>query len=544
MYRLLVRCLIVFVVLALGTAPAAAGRIHALVIGIDDYQSRGGALPDLRGAVNDARDIAAALRERGAAEVRVLLNGDAHRDAIFENWYALKARARPGDTLLLSFAGHGAQEPERIPGSEADGLDEVTVLGGFRPDAPHNYQRIFDYEWRRLVAEAGDYRVILVFDACHSGTMNRPLQLPELPTRLRFGEYGTIDQDTVPLPMPGELSGAPPGTLAHETYIGATLDEQVAIELKLDGQWRGALSYFFARALRGAADLNGDGRLTRSELRRYIQENVRITTDQRQEASVQYAGSGEATLFGTVRWQAPIRRESGRVGLELADASDNLRERIFQRLPEFVEPAERDDADLIWKQGSAYLVSGLGDRVADLEYALNAHFDDFPALRGALEKWSVLPLIRGLSADRPLRLRLRKGETMDRGDELHRDGERLTLVVDAATHPYLTVFNLASTGEVQYLYPLAEFNDAPRLVPGTIFTLPAPFTVRAPYGADHLVVLTSRRQPLSLQEALQDMHDQRRPRAALEALQATLSEDGTGHELGVLGLFTAPAGER
>src|SRR5262249_3119547 len=59
------------------------GARHALVVGIDTYQSP--AVPALRGAVNDARAMASVLEERcgfPAANIRVLLNHEATREAI------------------------------------------------------------------------------------------------------------------------------------------------------------------------------------------------------------------------------------------------------------------------------------------------------------------------------------------------------------------------------------------------------------------------------------------------------------------------------
>ena len=55
-------------VLAAGLAaplPAFAGNLYGLVIGIDDYQH----ITDLKGAVNDARDVAGTLEKLEASKV-------------------------------------------------------------------------------------------------------------------------------------------------------------------------------------------------------------------------------------------------------------------------------------------------------------------------------------------------------------------------------------------------------------------------------------------------------------------------------------------
>lgn len=508
-------------------ARAATGAVHALVIGINAYEAQGGELGDLQGAVNDALDIATAFVETGAASLRVLLEEDAHRDAILEAWHAMKAGARPGDTLVLTFAGHGAQEPERVPGSERDGQDEVTVLGGFRTTAPHNYQRIVDDEWRELVTAAADFQVLLVFDACHSGSMNRSLARG----RSRFGQYGAIREDQLPLPALAPRR-EPPGALAHEVYLGATRDDLLVQEIILDGEPRGALSYLFGRALRGAADLDGDGVITRGEMRRFIDENVRQLTERRQFPAVRYQGSDDAPLFRV--GGCPARAEAAllpELGLAVANANEGgfdtenlLRAVSNMRLTPLGEAA------LIWDVASGRVRSAHGDVVAHVA----ADHPDLPLeLQGVADKWRALPALHALGECRaPLRLRIREG------DGLHREGSRVTVAIEPRTEPYLTLVNLPANGEVQFLYPLARFGDSPRVDPGAPHEIP--FVVQGPFGGDHLIALTSRERPEALHQRLHALHGQRAAAELFEALHATLAEPGGRHELGILAFYTAP----
>lgn len=518
--------ILLFAALALTAAPpqaeaGEAAHLHALVIGIDDYASRG-ALRNLHGAVNDARLIAATLERLGVGSLRLLLDGEAGRDAIFRAWRDMKRGARPGDTLLVTYAGHGGQEPERLPGSEADGLDEVLLLGGFRPQAPYNYERIFDYEWRALVEEASDFNVVLVFDACHSGTANRAMQGPEgLPARFAdLAAYGAIENDSLPLPT--ARLGAIPAALEHETYVGASQDEQVVHEILIEGRPHGALSHLFARALLGAADADGDGQLTRGELRRYLHENVRQLTESRQTPNVDFVGAGERPLFPVPPPQAESL-EPPLLALHVM-AEDGPSTAAFAGVRPAPSPRE---ADLLWDPAGGFVFSGLGDLVAERVSA--------GELQGLVDKWRTLAVLKRLAERQPLPLRLREG------DGLFRPPARVTIAVEPREGPYLTLVNLASTGVVNYLYPHdgsldARFVDDPLVAPDVPFELPA--AVRPPFGADHLVALSSRVRPEALQRAMMRLDGQP---AALEALallvEAKLAEPE--QQLGLLGFYTA-----
>ncbi|MEL6794731.1 MAG: caspase family protein, partial [Pseudomonadota bacterium] len=95
--------------LALG---ALAAPVHSaefgLVVGVDDYVYQ----TPLKGAANDARDIALAMQGRDMARVEVLLNQAASKEAVTAAWNSLLAEAQAGDTIIFTYAGHGAAEPD------------------------------------------------------------------------------------------------------------------------------------------------------------------------------------------------------------------------------------------------------------------------------------------------------------------------------------------------------------------------------------------------------------------------------------------------
>jgi hypothetical protein len=161
--------------LAFGPQERTASTHWALIVGISDYihfeDVEGGDLP---GAEHDARRMRDALVvARGFPEdnVRMLLNHDATKAAIQEGvtgW--LVQNARPGDNVVIFFAGHGSQMWDE-DGDEDDGLDETlapadVLAGSTEVD-------ISDDEFNVWLGMLPTDNVLVVLDNCNSGTGTR-----------------------------------------------------------------------------------------------------------------------------------------------------------------------------------------------------------------------------------------------------------------------------------------------------------------------------------------------------------------------------------
>jgi hypothetical protein len=133
------------------SAPAWGADLYGLTIGIDDYE---GTVNDLDGAVNDAKDVSQALESAGARKVVRLFNDDASKDAITSAWETLVAEAKPGDTIVFSYAGHGGQEPAP-PSRHNKTTIESFLLGHFEPSGPGTRERIVDDEMFAWLQAAG-----------------------------------------------------------------------------------------------------------------------------------------------------------------------------------------------------------------------------------------------------------------------------------------------------------------------------------------------------------------------------------------------------
>jgi hypothetical protein len=146
------------------TAPAARpwagidfGHYHALVIGNNDYRH----LPDLKSAVNDAREVAALLEKRYGFAVTLLQ--DADRYTILAELNKLRERLTAEDNLLIYYAGHGE-------------LDQVNSRGHWLPvDAEPGSTA----NWIPTTAITDILnilkakQVLLVVDSCYAGALTR-----------------------------------------------------------------------------------------------------------------------------------------------------------------------------------------------------------------------------------------------------------------------------------------------------------------------------------------------------------------------------------
>src|SRR3954451_11996814 len=258
------------------------GQVRALVIGIDGYQH----VRPLKGAVSDARDIENSLRRMGVSDLTTLVDERADRDSVLRALEGLIRRSARGDLVLLSIAGHGAQEPERVKGSQPDGMDSVFLLPGFATSYEGSKQRIAGAEFNHFIKlfEQRGARVLFVADTCHGGGLTRDADPRAAEMSFRQVPLYRIPNDAyVPISTAAEAFMS---ELDFEktAFLAAVDRKTKAPEVRIPGiaSYRGALSYAFARAIEGSADSNRDGKVTLKELFTYVRQVVYQLSDQRQ----------------------------------------------------------------------------------------------------------------------------------------------------------------------------------------------------------------------------------------------------------------------
>lgn len=138
-------------------------RALSLHIGVDHPSERLADRP-LQHSEHTAWRMAELASQAGYDALQVLRGAAATRAAVHQALSAAAGTLAPGDTMLLSFSGHGTQQ--RDPdGDERDGRDESWCLydGLLMDDTLFGYWSLF---------ERG-VRIVVVAESCHSGGVGR-----------------------------------------------------------------------------------------------------------------------------------------------------------------------------------------------------------------------------------------------------------------------------------------------------------------------------------------------------------------------------------
>jgi len=122
--------------------------------------------------------------------------------------------------------------------------------------------------------------VLLLTDACHSGTMFRSLSLNVTYRKSPKPKIDRAELFEIRPPAPNMSETVGPND--DVTFLAGVSDDRLVPEVVIDGQPRGALSWSFARALEGAADSDHDGTVTEKELISYVRASVLQHTDSQQ----------------------------------------------------------------------------------------------------------------------------------------------------------------------------------------------------------------------------------------------------------------------
>ena len=241
---------------------------RALLIGINKYQIPGA---DLRGCVNDVKDLSAALIEFYGfkkRDIKILLDGAATQKAMQAGITALVRGAKKGDVIVLHYSGHGSNVPDDAKNrDEADGRDEILCPTDLNWDKP------FRDDWLRTTFDKlpAGVSFTTIMDCCHSGTNTRAIQPPDVKVKQRYlpSPWGLAAAEShrgLPKNVSSELRRSSRSARKAKDIVNAELpevlitgcrDTQTSADAFINGRFNGALTFALVEAIR-----KSKGRLT------------------------------------------------------------------------------------------------------------------------------------------------------------------------------------------------------------------------------------------------------------------------------------------
>ena len=370
----------------------------------------------------------------------------------------------------------------------------------------------------------------------------------------RPGTYYIADDQLAASPSAGENTAGE--ELKQFTFIAAVDRNTESPEIRIQSEPtpRGAVSYAFARALEGMADLNNDGRLTRRELITYVREKTRELTERGQEpifapldrfddviltlgvpspgapGSTQTSQGGASAPVPAKTESAPRQADAGQTAQSSAirlgvinGPLPSMTSLDQTGAPFVLLRADAGNLDAVWDAATGDVVSSLGDIIAR-----RATPNQIPGVvdrLAAVKRLAALPQIG--------RARL----VLSPDKRTFRNAERTHLKIEGVDGRYPDPRQ--HFGQRQDSVRLPAPGDDPMVMlsqEGAAKEI-GEIVIGAPFGSEVIVAVASRRRLTALEQQLIRNHDQQGARQFVEFLSQLPAADA---EISFLSFFTEP----
>jgi hypothetical protein len=515
------------------------GAVRALVMGVDKYSNLDKA-SELHGAVADAKDIAAALRTAGVTVQDPLVNEQVTRQRVIAEMDSLVRDSRPGDLVIISYSGHGMRVRgyKRWDGANPNAYHSQMALANFAPTEKYGHEVVVDAEMRAWYArlDRKGVDVLVVMDTCYGGHMRGyDVRAGTIKVRALSTEISDQIHDSfVPISMTEREAIADTNEMRHVTFFAgateqSTVPEMPGIDSANRTAVRGALSYFMALALRGAA--SQDGKVTRAQLFKFLAANVRGATDGRQLIDFGPRAESDDVLqqvvFSVNDDKVPFQPV---IGDDKSAGGEPVRVAIVNGTKDLFSTIERGRAPFIQSEPSeADVVWDVGERTALTRGDLLRSNVDASLLGAVIDRTWAVREIKKLASRRIIDV------TMGENGRAYTLKEHPALVARGVGGSYLAVVNVASDGLLQLLFPDPKaVHQEQRMVEHQwTYSL----EVTPPLGTDYTVVIATSGPADEMMKWLHN-HNGKHDAFDLPAVLAdTIKVDGKTR-LGTAGLFT------
>lgn len=233
-------------------------KVWAVIVGISSYNH----MQALKYTDDDAYRMYAFLKspEGGALtddQIRILIDEDATKEKISVAMRETFSKAGENDLVLIYFSGHG-------------------LRGSFLPIDFDGFNNRLEHDEINEILEScpAKYKLCIA-DACHSGSL----------LAMKSGETRNILEDYYKT-----LAQADAGT----ALIMSSKSDETSLESS--GLRQGVFSHFLIRGLKGEADEDANKIVTVQELFKFVDENVRAYTANRQSPVIKGDYDGKMTV--------------------------------------------------------------------------------------------------------------------------------------------------------------------------------------------------------------------------------------------------------
>ncbi|WP_295445423.1 caspase family protein [uncultured Thiodictyon sp.] len=236
---------------ALAALPfSAQAADRALLIGVGRYADSHNNLPGIDLDIKQMRALAESL---GFAEIATLTDQHATLDQVvakIQTWLIQGTQA--SDRVLLYFSGHGSRIPDENGDETDDGADEVLTMYDLRQARRKGRNTLdgvlVDDQLGTLLAQIPSRKVLVLIDACHSGTADRSLR--SAATR-SLADQGGVSKSYWYPEMPAVLStkGLAKGPAgSNYVMIAAARDDEASIATPAGSLFTRAIAKAFGTA--------------------------------------------------------------------------------------------------------------------------------------------------------------------------------------------------------------------------------------------------------------------------------------------------------
>jgi hypothetical protein len=185
---------------------------------------------ELIGCINDTKNLKELVEKNNFNNVKILTDDTIIKPTkqnILNEITAILANAKSGDSVFISYSGHGSNILDRN-NDETDGRDEVIIS--------LDLKSITDDELRRLINEnlKEDVTLFALFDSCSSGTvLDLPYQYLDSMNYDKFTENPKVSD-----------------TKGNVIMISGCTDNQYSTDAFIDGNGQGAMTWSFLKSIK------------------------------------------------------------------------------------------------------------------------------------------------------------------------------------------------------------------------------------------------------------------------------------------------------